>query len=744
MAANPNVEVPDEALPAQLKSVLDKEAPTDKGDAGPVYRMIGSSKIPVSRQYGKVWKSRMTSAMKRSDTYKQAWDEAESYLNQTSQRRSMTDGTISGNVGVARRMNGINSEIENIVFANVTSMIPALYAKNPSLEVSTVQEQRQDLAEVCEHLISRLLTKRTAPGVNIKSKVKKCVVGTLLTNEMWVEIGYTKKEDSSEQAITDLNDLSEKLANAENERELKKAEGELMALQDKVEFLQPSGPWVKVRHPKEVLSDPAAREDDGTDANWMMIADFLPTAYLRAVYARAGDADERFMSIYKPTHVLAAQGDDTGIDDQVTNFKLFDTSAAESGKYGFDNDDAYKAAQYTKVWYVWDKTTRRVFMYNSDDWSWPIWVWDDPYHYDSFFPAERLSFYTAHNSTRAKGEVSYYLDQQDAINEINDEERRARLWVKRHAFYNTNLIKNSAEVEKLIKGTDETIVGMDLPEGTKLSDVIMTLPPPSINFPQLFDKDKKLAAIDRIASVSEIRRGAQFKTNTTNKAIEEYNSIDNQRIDERIDSIEDFIGAIGWKLIQLCLQFMPQAEVANHVSMEDAAKWVNMAPDEIHKTFNVTCVGGSTQKPSSRAKKDEAIQVGQVLGQFASAAPAPVLSLTLKLFSRAFENEFGLTGDDWKQLQQVVMQMMQQPQPGSAPPGPGGPGGQQPPQPGGQQPPQPGGNGAGVPPEIQQALAKLPPQVQKAIQQSMAKGVPPAEAIKQAEQMLSSGRETVQ
>lgn len=733
MAANPNVDTPDENLPPALRSALDKEAPVAGADEGPVYRVVGSSKIPVSRTYGKVWKSRMATATKRAADYKTAWDEAEAYFIQGSQTRSMTDGTVSGNVGIARRKNEINSEVENIVFANVTSMIPALYAKNPQLEVSTVQDDKEQLADLCEDLVNILLVKRTAPGVNAKNKMKKCVVGTLLTNEMWIETGYTKKEDSSEQAIADLNELAKKIESAKNETELKKAEGELMALQNKIEFIQPAGPWIKVRHPSEVLTDPAGREDGGEDANWQMICDYLPTSYLRAMYARQDGDDQRYMMIYKPTHVLASQGDATGNDDMVSNFKLFDTSAAEADRYGYDTDEGYKAAQYTKVWYVWDKTTRRVFMYNNDDWSWPIWVWDDPYHFDTFFPADRLSFYTAHNSTRAKGEVSYYLDQQDAINEINDEERRARLWVKRHVIYNTNYIKDQHSLEKLIKGVDETTVGLDLPEGVKLQDILFTLAPPSLNFPQLFNKDTKLQAIDRISSVSDVRRGAQFKTNTTNKAIEEYNSVDNQRIDERIDAIEDFIGAVGWKIIQLCLQFMTQAEVAKLLNQKDTSEWVNMSPEEIQNTFNVVCVGGSTQKPSSRSKKDEAVQVGQVLGQFVNAAPVPVLSLTLKLFARAFENEFGLNEDDWEQLQQSVAN--QPPPAGPANPNAApAPGGQTPqPQPGGGAP----GGGTQLPPEIQQALAKLPPQVQQAISTAIKKGVPPAEAIKQAEQMVT-------
>ena len=90
----------------------------------------------------------------------------------------------------------------------------------------------------------------------------------------------------------------------------------------------------------------------------------------------------------------------------------------------------------TKVWYVWDKVTRRLEMYADNDWKWPIWVWDDPYGLQGFFPLTPMWFHENPVAMYAKGEVSYYLDQQDQINEINDEKRRALLWARRNIFYN--------------------------------------------------------------------------------------------------------------------------------------------------------------------------------------------------------------------------------------------------------------------------------------------------------------------
>ena len=79
-----------------------------------------------------------------------------------------------------------------------------------------------------------------------------------------------------------------------------------------------------------------------------------------------------------------------------------------------------------------------------------------------------------------------------------------------------------------------------------------------MNFIQLFDKQPILEAIDRVSSVQPVMRGVEFKTNTTNQAINQYNSVQQTRTDEKIDAVEDFIGQIAWALAQMCLQFMDE------------------------------------------------------------------------------------------------------------------------------------------------------------------------------------------
>jgi hypothetical protein len=156
--------------------------------------------------------------------------------------------------------------------------------------------------------------------------------------------------------------------------------------------------------------------------------------------------------------------------------------------------------------------------------------------------------------------------------------------------------------------------------------------------------------------------------------------------------------------------------------------------------MSVTVIGGSTQKLTTQQKKQEAVQVGQVMAQYVRAAPASALKVSLDMLSKAFD-DFMISKEDWDKIEAEVATMAQsqqggapgQPPGGGAAPGPG-------PQPAtpGQPPgaPQAGGGGSmQVAAAVVQALQQLPPPVLQAIGQALAQGVPPQQIF---QQMLAS------
>jgi hypothetical protein len=645
-----------------------------------IYRLDPKTKIPVSKHEGPLWKSRKSAGDKAMRDVREGWEEAEYYYNNAQQNhRKETGGNRAGNRNAGKDRRDQFSMTENIVYATVNAVIPNIYAKNPSIEVTMTDSQLEPFGVVLEHLANKLAAMRNAPGINLKAKARKSIVRCEITNEAWVMIGYNMRDQGQDQARVDIQKLGAELAKAKDRKTIERIEGELLALEETIDFLDPPGPFVRSFRGDQVRIDPGNTEDDTSDCNWMMVQVMFPTVYLNARYRQKGK-DGNYVSAYKATHVVDASTS-TGaesVQQQIDNFKLFDVDAASSpNSYGYSDRNAFERGQMTECWYVFDKVKRRFMLFAENDWSWPIWVFDDPYHFPDFFPLEKLQYHTDPRQTRVRGEVSHYLDQQDEINTIVDEGNRARISLRDNTLFDSNVL-TTKDVEDIVLNSNKKMKGIKVPEGRKLEELIMGPPMPTLEYQFLWDKSSAKQAIGMIAGIQDAMRGEQYKTNTTNEAIEQYNSISSTRLDEKRDAIEDFIGGIMAKVLFLCLQFMDAETVATLVGtqyQEGISLWRNMTPDEIRKLVQCSIEGGSTLKPTSAAKKAEALQIGQILGQFASQSPHVVL-VVLKIMQRAFDS-VNITDADWQMLTQGIQQQLMGPPPGAgAQPG----GGQLPPE----------------------------------------------------------------
>lgn len=688
-------------------------------DIGPLYRVFEGSKIPVAKSMGQLCQSRIEQAKSSRLDIEDCWSEAFRYYenDQMSHRKGATDRAGGTRYGRGTSADSTTwTSTENVVFSNAVTMLPMLYAKNPAIECTAINPTNEPFVTAAEALINALLNMKDAPGLNFKNKARRGVLSAYLMNAAYLKLDWTQKQDSSEEAIAELQALSTQLEKAKNKKEINDVEGKIRALDEKVNFLSPSGPSVSLISPFRVYVDPTSLEPDHSDANWIAYYDYIPSSYLKAVYGRK--VGEEYRSVYEPTHVLRAGSSTTAIEDEVNSFSLINQSSDIEGKsYGYRTKAAFNAAQYTKVWYYWDKTTRRVMLFSDADWTWPLWVWDDPLKLLGFFNLHRLHFHETLEGSQPKGEVTYYLDQQDTINDINSTLHQARNWAKRNIFFNKNVGITQKEVEEVLKGPDGTARGIDVPEGQKMSDVLFSLVPPAMAFPELLSTEQQFLAINRITGLNEALKGGQFKTNTTNKAVDTYQKNTDIRVDERIDAIEDWIGDFAWSLLQLCTRYWTQQDVAKIIGDEAAKGWQQI-PDSavLRTTLNMRIVGGSTDKPTSKAKKQEAIQIAQVLGQFGNGIPAVGL-VVLRILSRAFNNEIVINQGDWD----ILIKSMEDAA-NSAGAGPGGAGGAQ-----GGDPNAP----VDVKEKMKQLIDSLPPEGKAKLQELVDGGMAPKAALEQ-------------
>lgn len=640
--------------PNAINAMLDAEAPLDPNQlpaADPAprsYQVFPDTKIAVSKSAGKVWRARRDAGKRVLKPYETAWDEAEKYYTNDQTRHRTSPNTDSpGNIEPTREMGDEFSETENIVFSNINATLPHLYAKNPTVEFSGPDAYDAQL-RVTEKLVIKLMQRRTAPGLNMKPRARRHVMRTTLMNMSYIEIGYNDRLGDGSQAQADLAELTKQLA-AADEKDIKEIEGKLLAIETETSVISTPGPWMRVVDPRLVIRDAEGEEEDLSDSSFVMIGEYMPTEWLKARFTQK--LPDGVVLTFEPTHVVKI-GDSTtqGVDDEVNNFRLLADGPNDWKKHGYGDEMAFRTQSRTLVWKVWDRATRRVMWFLENDWTWPLWVWDDPLQLSEFFPLYPLSFHQNPSSPLANGEVTYYLDQQDAINVSNSRKTKELYDVSSKLFYNKNLIDEDT-MNAILSNVRKAAIPVDLPEDVDLNKAIFSPTPKSIQYQLLFDNSARYAAIDRIAGTSAIMRGGEFKTNTTNDAIETYNSIGSSRLEEKIDQVEDNLSRVLWGIAQLCMMKMGADQVSALIGEDVSQAWLNLQPADLRNGFEPQVVAGSTTKPTSAVKKKMALEVGQTLGQFASVpAMAPVIGTTvLRMFSRAFD-EVVIEKQDWDML----------------------------------------------------------------------------------------------
>lgn len=702
------VEIPELNKAIERTSGIKSEVATV--DDAPVFRVIAGTKIPISKHVGGVWHSRIQQAQARRKDLESAWSEAIRYYdNDQMSHRNGDKLDRSGNTKYQRTLNEKWSETENVVFSNIVTMLPILYAQNPSVEISPMNTANADFAKCAERLLNAVMSMKFAPGLHLKSKARRAVLWALLTNNAYTRIDFVTKEQSNETVLAELNEISDSYAKATSKAEIKELEGKLMALEEKVAIASPSGPKLKLVNPFRLYWDFDVGEPDHSDALWAAEWEFMSTSYINAVFAEKKDG--KLVSVYEPTHILKnGTADDNAIEDE-NSYALFEKET-EHAKYGYNDKATFQSAQFTKVWWIWDKVTRRLLLFADNRWDWPLWVWNDPLKLLDFFPYAHLWFHETVEGSQTKGEVTHYLDQQDAINDINSTVAVARTWARTKLMYNKNVVKEEA-IEAFLNADTNKALGVDVPEGSKIGDHMETVIPPALKFGELFQPETKFAAINRITGITAAQRGAEFRTNTTNEAIDFYQKNSDIRVDEKVDAIEDWIAVIAWQLLQLLGQHYTREDVAGIIGAELAEAWEPMPdPNVLRTKLNLNIVGGSTDKPTSKVKKKMALELGQVLGQFANAIPATGI-VALRLIERAFVDDVNLTEEDWKLINDSMQQT-------NAPP---------------EAPPTEQAVAEEVTPEQEQQLndmiAALSPEQKQQLQELVQSGVAPSEALQQ-------------
>ena len=388
-----------------------------------------------------------------------------------------------------------------------------------------------------------------------------------------LKLDWTKKDDSVELAVAEVERISQELIQAKDQKEVEELYGQLESLEASMELLKPGGPLLTNVLSHNLIIDPYAEQPDGADAEWMCETVFLSTAGLQARFTFKEDEAEKDAIrklIYKPTHkAVFAEG--SGAVSRRRSWYGHDCTewSGTTCLQSFEEEGrrAYINQYFTECKMLWDKKLRRVMLFHTDDWTWPLWVWDDPLGITRFFPYFIIALTMNTGGTVGVGESAYILDQQDEINDINRQIAKIRRSVFDYFYYNSDVI-TSDEAEKFVEGLrghttgGKKVLGVKAGEGGKIQDMIQAFAPPALQYEMLFDKPKILDSINRITNTSDALRGVQFKTNTNVASVQSYQESMKLSVGAKVDIVEDTVADIALALAELAVQNYTNEDVS--------------------------------------------------------------------------------------------------------------------------------------------------------------------------------------
>lgn len=571
----------------------------------------------------------------------------------------------------------------NVAFSTINVIGPSVAVNNPKISVNAAKPDFEDQATITEAVINYWWR-----HYEVLPEFRRAVDDFLIVGHGWLKTGWRyderevpmsweEQEEAKDQMHQQLDsyamDFPETASELPSEQDVDEN-----APRTKSEVLE-DRPYVERVNPFDILVDPEAT--DMSDLKWIAQRIVRPLEDVQA--------DER----YSPARRKRLKA------DSAVNPRY------EEGDKRKKSDDVKRVT----LWEFYDlqRGTMSVFPEGGDEYL--IDPQSLPYPFGH--PFVMLRNYDVPNQFYPVGDLEALEPLQRELNAtrsamVNHRKKYARKYLARASAL-TGQARTALESD-----LDNQIAYIE-DDNIPLGDVIQPLPismidPQMYNYSQVIEGD-----VDRVSGVNEYMRGALPEIRRTATEAGIIQDAANARAADKLAIIEHGIRNVARLLVQLAQIYLTGEQVARVTGAQNQQLWVKFEREDILGEFDFEVEAGSTQPNNDATKRQQAMQLLNVLAPYATNGIVDPRQLCAYVLQTGFgmKNPQRLMTDPAQQMQQ--QQMMAGGQPGGPPGGmpPGGP-------PPGQLPgpaqdamqqaalPMPGG--ASVPPEL---LAQLQAQM---------------------------------
>lgn len=494
-----------------------------------------------------------------------------------------------------------------LIHSTLSALVPALYAKNPEIEVRptrlSVAAQNEvspwvGFAEVAEDLLQREFVLNT----DLKRRMKGCLLSTLTTGNGWLKVTLQDDFRADPLQKNRINDAQDNVAAIEMlQRDLDEPGNDEEATAEALKF--------------QTAHVEAALQGQGE----LFVQKGLVIDRVAAEDIFVLDDSIRELAEYGQAQAMAQR-----VWMTAETYKLvFGTAELPKGakRFGKDKGDAMLKAGETEddylleVWEVWDKGSGHVFTFARGADAWAREPYSPAPTGERWYPFFGLMFNAVDGRYYPLSDVQTLIDYQDEYSHLRSQIRNSRQYNKPVFVVPKAGDLSANEAQRLTETVrdDESgkWVAANINPSQPINASIQQFPIPQLNH-ALFVPDMIFRDVEMTTRSGDAARGYVNKAKTATEA--EIMSMGMQSgISERQDIIEDMMRDMARYALEIMVQSYTPEDVAQLVGAE--TPWQNMGIDVAFKHLALDIKAGSMSKPNKFQEREQWMQLMPVMQQ---------------------------------------------------------------------------------------------------------------------------------
>ena len=384
---------------------------------------------------------------------------------------------------------------------------------------------------------------------------------------------------------------------------------------------------------------------------------------------------------------------------------------------------------YVTVFEFYDMRDRTLCIFQKDA---EVALYEGPIPYAHRYPpfVHMRNFSDGGSTFWGFGDVENVAGIQLMINEIMNAEIQDLKRVGNKYFINRKVLTPEV-IRALQEAKPDQVIPIDLPNNVTIGEVlqpVQRLATPQDNY---YMEDKLQGYVQQILGISDLQAGSiRSASRVPATAVASLDGAQTTRSMEKMVNVEKASREIGTRVLALCQQFLDEGK-AIRIAGPNAPTWLQVSAEDIDGEFSVEAEGGSTQAINPAARAGQGLDIlNNIVPALTNLGYDPSNAVRTAITYMGLNPDHLLVRPEPQPEQQQPEQQAQQPE--QAPEGyhqmPDGSmmadaemGGMQDPM-AGMMPQEGMMGGEGLPPEIAELAAGIPPEELDAMLQSVLGG----------------------